>query len=196
MLCWTYLANLPDTSRGRWFKQTKIMSLTNWISWVGCANRVRNQLHLKLSECNLEQLVPHPAIFTPPQNGLFLKFTHAISWSCNYFPKLACNHRLLLFTSVCVCVCVCACACVWWERAIRGETGDEGKWAWRLGNITLGRFAGFDPGKLMQNPSASIWFGKTLATDLPLNNNYKVYINFLPFSLPQESWSPLPVNWG
>lgn len=102
--------------------------------------------------------------------------------------------------SVCVCVRVCVFiyVCMCWRKRGRHQGRSERwrEWACRLGNVTLGRFVGFDPGKLMQNPSASIWFGKTLGADLSLNNNYWVYINFLPYSLPQESWSPLLVSWG
>lgn len=97
----------------------------------------------------------------------------------------------------------CGCLfCVYVLEEGRKEERHQGRsvrwreWTCRLGNVTLGRFVGFDPGKLMQNPSASIWFGKTLEPDLSVNNNYWVYINFLPHSLPQESWSPLHVSWG
>lgn len=97
----------------------------------------------------------------------------------------------------------CGCLfCVYVLEEGREEERHQGRsvrwreWTCRLGNVTLGRFVGFDPGKLMQNPSASIWFGKTLEPDLSVNNNYWVYINFLPYSLPQESWSPLHVSWG
>lgn len=97
---------------------------------------------------------------------------------------------------VCVRVFISVCMCRRRGGRHQGRSERWREWACRLGNVTLGRFAGFDPGKLMQNPSASIWFGKTLGADLSLNNNYWVYINFLPYSLPQENWSPLLVSWG
>lgn len=107
---------------------------------------------------------------------------------------------LMFCVSVCLYVCVCVrvpvVAVEEGRKRHQGRSVRWREWACRLGNVTLGRFVGFDPGKLMQNPSASIWFGKTLGADLSLNNNYWVYINFLPYSLPQESWSPPLASWG
>lgn len=124
------------------------------------------------------------ALFSDQHTCVFL-------WQCMW-EEVDCF--VCVFISVCVCVPVVAVE--EGRKRHQGRSVRWREWACRLGNVTLGRFVGFDPGKLMQNPSASIWFGKTLGADLSLNNNYWVYINFLPYSLPQESWSPPLASWG